>query len=123
MSVAAGRLLAGDPIEAVAMTMPWITKARGSAPSLIKQGLNAAREDAGNPAIGDRIQQAVGKASQAAPNLATQAANAAVPQGTPPLEPGMVRIQDSRGGVHDVPQASLTVLQQKDPGLKIMESK
>jgi hypothetical protein len=120
MTVGAGRLLAGDPTEAVAAAMPWMTKTRGSAKSLIKQGLNDAREQAGSPALGDRVQSAIGKASKAIPSIATQAANAAVPQGTPELQKGFVRIQDSRGGVHDVPQESLTGLQQKDAGIKIL---
>ena len=52
---------------------------------------------------------------QRAAVAAPQAAIASVPQ-------GMVRIQDSRGGVHEVPQASLPDLQLKDPGLKIIGS-
>lgn len=55
-------------------------------------------------------------ATPAAPLNYEQLAKVAIPQ-------GFVRIQDSRGGVHDVPQESVEGLQQRDPGLKIMESK
>jgi hypothetical protein len=123
MGVGAARLLAGDPTEAVAATIPWVLKSRAAPKSLIKQGLNDAREQAGNPALGDRLQTGLGKISKAAPALATQGANAALPQGVAPIQPGFVRIQDSRGGIHDVPQESLADLQQKDAGIQILGSK
>ena len=58
------------------------------------------------------------------PQLSTgQRAAVAIPQAAIVTPQGMVRIQDSRGGVHEVPQASLPDLQQKDPGLKIIGGK
>ena len=123
MAAGAGRILAGDMTGAAEIAVPFITKARTSAKSLIKQGLNDAREQAGNPALGDRIQSAVGTASKAAPAVATQAANAAIPQGVPEPPTGFITIQDSRGGVHQVPEGALSDLQQRDPGLKIIGGK
>ncbi|PYV94370.1 MAG: hypothetical protein DMG86_23445 [Acidobacteria bacterium] len=42
-------------------------------------------------------------------------------QNTPALEPGFVRFQDSRGGVHDIPQGNLKAAQQRDPNLRVMQ--
>ena len=127
MAEGASHILAGDPVGAAAWAIPYLTKARTGAKSLIKQGLNDAREQAGNPALGDRLQNAAGKVAQTVvPPVATQIANAEVPQGAPaiPETPvGFVTIQDSRGGVHQIPEGALGDLQQKDPGLKIIGSK
>jgi hypothetical protein len=123
----ATRLLAGDPTGAAEIAIPYITKARQSAKSLVKQGLSAGREEAGNPGLVARAQTAAGTvAKNTVPNVATQAVNASLPQGTPsiPETPvGFATISDSRGGIHQVPLGAIPDLQQKDPGLKIIESK
>ncbi len=72
LTLGAGRIMAGDMSGAVEIGVPYIVKGRGGTKSLIKQGLNDLREQAGTPAIGDRLQNAAGTASKAAPNLVAQ---------------------------------------------------
>ena len=115
-------VLAGHPLLAAAGALPWVVKARTAPESLIRQGLAAVRSEAGNPDLVRRTLSAVGQGlAKATPPVATQAAQSLVPEGTAPTPAGFVRVQDSIGGIHEIPGASLAAAQQRDPALKIME--
>ncbi len=119
---ALGAVLSGHPMVAAAGALPWLYKYRQAPEQLIKQSLNAARSEAGNPDLVRRTLSAVGEGlTKATPPVASQAAQSLVPQGTAPTPPGFVRVQDSVGGIHEIPGASLAAAQQRDPALKIME--
>ena len=76
MSEAGTALLAGHPVTAAAGAIPFITKARGSTKSLIKQGLSAAREEAGTPGVIQGAANAVTKAGKAVLGTALPVAGA-----------------------------------------------
>ena len=119
---AAAALAAGHPLVAAAGVVPSIIKHRGSPESLIKQGLSAAREEAGQTGVVRKAGQAIGNAvARTVPSIAAQTAAAYVPEGAPALEPGMVRIQDSVGAVHDIPQEAIAAAQTRDPGMRVLE--
>jgi len=65
---AAGALLSGHPLAAVAGAAPWVVKARGSSDSLIRQGIAAAQP--GNGAVRRAVGSAIGKV---VPNVSAQA--------------------------------------------------
>jgi len=63
------------------------------------------------------------KDKTAAKPSAPEAKNEEQPEAPPPVEAGFVRVQDSRGGIHDIPEQAIAAAQQRDPGLKIMGGK
>lgn len=103
MMEAAGAVLSGHPAAAAAGAVPWALRGRQSAESLTRQGIGAAGRELGQRG-------------------AVRAAAKEVAKGlTPALASGMVRVLDSAGGVHDLPQDSLGMAQQKDPGLEVVD--
>ena len=113
MSEAATAMLAGHPLTAAAGAVPFVTKARSTPQSLIRQGLNAAREEATGPSAVSKAANAV--VTNATPNLASQAAQAVVPA-------GMIHVQDSAGAIHELPESALGAATARDPGLKVLRS-
>jgi hypothetical protein len=62
-----------------------------------------------------------GGAPSASPQNGQQNSGQTQKQNLPAVQPGFVRFQDSRGGIHDIPQANLKAAQQRDPQLQVIQ--